>query len=74
MLGQASTFLSFQPNRVAPTGHEHEALQRASFEAARAIVLGGAMHEQQRRPLADALVGDLEPVRTDDLRRRNLQV
>jgi hypothetical protein len=35
MLGQASTFLSFQPNRVAPTGHEHEALQRASFEAAR---------------------------------------
>jgi hypothetical protein len=32
------------------------------------------MHEQQRRPLADVLVGDLEPVRPDDLRRRNLQV
>src|SRR5919109_1316688 len=38
-----------------------------------AAVLGGAVHEPQRRPFADALVGDLEPVRTNDLHRLNLQ-
>ena len=30
------------------------------------------MNEHQRRAVADAFVGDLEPVRSDDLHRRNL--
>jgi hypothetical protein len=37
-----------------------------------AAVFGGAVDEHQRRPLADALVGDVEPVRTEDLHCRNL--
>ena len=37
-----------------------------------ASVLGGAMDQHQRRALAEALVGDLKPVRTNDLHRRNL--
>ena len=37
-----------------------------------AAVLGGAVHEHQRRPVADTPVGDLEPMRPDELHRRNL--
>jgi WhiB family redox-sensing transcriptional regulator len=37
-----------------------------------AAVLGGAVHEHQRRPLADALVRNLEPLRQDDLQHPNV--
>jgi hypothetical protein len=30
------------------------------------------VHKHDRRPVADALIGDLEPVRPNDLHRRNL--
>jgi hypothetical protein len=36
-----------------------------------AAVVAGAVHEHQRRPRAGALVGDLEPVRPDDLHHRH---
>ena len=37
-----------------------------------AAVDPGAVHEHERRPVADALVGDLEPVRANDLHDVNL--
>ena len=37
-----------------------------------ATVNGGAVDEHERRPFADALVGDLEPARLNDLHRSNL--
>lgn len=35
-------------------------------------VIAGAVHEQQRRSLTDALIGDLKPVRLEDLHRRQV--
>ena len=37
-----------------------------------AAVRGGTMHEHQGRPLAGALISDLESARADDLHDRNL--
>ena len=46
--------------------------QGGELRSPHAAVLGDAVHEHERRPLADVLVGDLEPVRPDDLHRRDL--
>lgn len=35
-------------------------------------ILGSAVHEHERWPRADALVGNLEPVRADDFHRRTV--
>jgi hypothetical protein len=57
--------------RLVPGDDRELAGQRGELRLPQAAVLGGAVHEHQRRPLADALVGDLQPVRPDDLHRRN---
>ena len=44
----------------------------ASCDRPDATVLGGTAYEHERRPLANALVGDLEPIPLDDLHRRTL--
>ncbi len=47
--------------------------QRGELRPPDATVLGGTAYEHERQPLANALVGDLEPIRSDDLHRRTLQ-
>jgi len=46
--------------------------QGGELRAPYAVVVTGTVHEQQRRALADALVGDLKPARPDDLHGRNV--
>jgi hypothetical protein len=46
--------------------------RRCELRSPDATVLGGTAYEHERRPLANALVGDLEPIRSDDLHRRTL--
>ena len=53
--------------RLVPGDDRELVGQGGELRLPHAAVLGGAVHEHQRRPLADALVGDLEPVRPDDL-------
>jgi hypothetical protein len=48
--------------------------QRGELGLPHATVLGGSMHQHQRRPVADTPIGDLEPVSPDDLHHRNLLV
>jgi hypothetical protein len=58
--------------RLVP-GHDGELVrQRGELRPPQAAIRGGAVYEHQRRPLADALVGDLESVRQGDPHRRNL--
>jgi hypothetical protein len=58
--------------RLVP-GHDGELLgQGGELRLPHAGIHRGAVHEHERRPFADALVGDLEPVRPNDLHRRNL--
>ena len=56
--------------RLVPGDDRELVGQSSELRPPHAAVLGGAVHEHQRRPRADALVGDLEPVRPDDLHRR----
>ena len=58
--------------RLVP-GYDRELVsQGGELRLPHPAVLGRAVHEHQRRPLADALVGDLEPVRPDELHRHNV--
>ena len=56
--------------RLVPGDDRELVGQGGELRPPHAAVRGGAVHEHQRRPLADALIGDLEPVRPDDLHRR----
>lgn len=61
-------------SRLVPGDDRKLVGQGVELRLPHAAVLGSTVHEHQRRPLADALVGDLEPVRPDDLHRRNLHM
>ena len=59
--------------RLVP-GNDRELVgQGGNLRLPHPAILGGAVHEHQRRSLTDALVGDLEPIRPDDLHGRKLQ-
>jgi hypothetical protein len=54
---------------LVPRDHRELVGQRGALRLPHATVHGGAVYEHQRRPLADALVGDHEPLRPYDLHR-----
>jgi hypothetical protein len=54
-------------------GYDRELVgQRRELRLPHATVLPGAMDEHEQRPTADALVRDLDPVRPNNLHRRNV--
>ena len=58
--------------RLVPRDDGELVRQRGELWPPHAGIHRGAVHEHERRPFADALVGDLEPVRPNDLHLLNL--
>ncbi len=56
--------------RLVPGDHSELVRQVGHLRPPHATVDGGTVYQYERRPLADPLVGDLEPARPDDLHRR----
>lgn len=60
-------------SRLVPGDDRELVAKRGRLRAPCAAVQGGAVGEDQWRTLAHAFIGDLEPVRADDLHMRNVQ-
>lgn len=56
---------------LVPGGDREVVSQRGELRPPGTPVLSPAVHEHERRTVAHALVGDLEPVRSQDLHCRN---
>ena len=58
--------------RLVPGNDGELVRQGGQLRLPHATVHGGTVYEHQRRPFAGTLIGDLEPVRPNDLHRRNV--
>ena len=58
--------------RLVPGDDGELVCQGRKLRPPHAAVHPGAVHKHERRPLADALVGDLDAIRPNDLHGRNL--
>ena len=58
--------------RLVPGDDRELVGERGELRPPHPAVLGGAVHEHERRPSADPRIGDLEPVRPDDIHALSL--